>query len=238
MALFGRSVPYCFLSLAAFYLCIIQPYRVYVYLHSSTPVTYAHTVSIFPKNPISVWSKEYAYRQEPGATLNSPICRKSDQSSLSILVLILSKPERFEARLAIRASWATYFQNKMPKRAAVFFAVGIPSEENGTMKKRLRSEIDHYNDVLVIDMLESYHNLSLKSVAALRWIDSKCKGAALILKVDDDVVIFGPNLMRYLDQYYGGDRSAGANGKLREPTMHCYVYWQSKVARDRMSIKG
>ena len=48
------------------------------------------------------------------------------------------------------------------------------------------------------DFVDSYHNLTHKGVAALRWIDAHCRHAIFVLKTDDDIFINMFTLIRYL----------------------------------------
>ena len=63
-----------------------------------------------------------------------------------------------------------------------------------TFQTRLLSEASLHGDILQADFLDSYHNLTLKSVAMLRWFSTVCpssRGSAAppryLLKTDDDM---------------------------------------------------
>lgn len=48
------------------------------------------------------------------------------------------------------------------------------------------------------DFVDTYHNLTYKGVAALRWIDAYCSQATFVLKTDDDIFVNMFSLMRFL----------------------------------------
>uniref|UniRef100_A0A1I8QF63 Hexosyltransferase n=2 Tax=Stomoxys calcitrans TaxID=35570 RepID=A0A1I8QF63_STOCA len=65
---------------------------------------------------------------------------------------------------------------------------------------RLRQEADLYDDIIQEQFLDSYNNLTIKSVMALKWIQSRrCyEQAAFFMKVDDDTFVNVPNLLHFL----------------------------------------
>lgn len=65
---------------------------------------------------------------------------------------------------------------------------------------RLRQEAEQYDDIIQEQFVDSYNNLTIKSVMALKWIkERKCfKQAAFFMKVDDDTFVNVPNLLHFL----------------------------------------
>lgn len=52
--------------------------------------------------------------------------------------------------------------------------------------------------ILQENFIDTYHNLTYKGIAALRWIDSYCGQAVFVLKTDDDIFVNMYTLIRYL----------------------------------------
>jgi hypothetical protein len=46
-----------------------------------------------------------------------------------------------------------------------------------------------YRDLVVFDMIDTYRNLSLKSLLGLHWVNEFCAETRFVLKVDDDVYV-------------------------------------------------
>lgn len=65
---------------------------------------------------------------------------------------------------------------------------------------RIQQESDQYDDIIQEDFIDTYNNLTIKSVFALKWmIRQGChKKAAFFMKCDDDTFINLPNLVHYL----------------------------------------
>ena len=59
--------------------------------------------------------------------------------------------------------------------------------------RKISEESSVYNDIMQGDFLDSYHNLTLKGVMGLRWVNSFCRKTKVLIKTDDDTFtnIFG-----------------------------------------------
>ncbi|KAF2368492.1 Glycosyl transferase family 31 [Trinorchestia longiramus] len=79
----------------------------------------------------------------------------------------------------------------------LFFLLG---RENSiaSMSAALVNEQQIYGDVIVEDFIDSYQNLTLKSVFMLKFISSNCPSAKFVVKADDDVFLHLPNIQRTL----------------------------------------
>ena len=54
------------------------------------------------------------------------------------------------------------------------------------------------DDIVVENFLDTYSNLTLKSIFMLKWLNDRCSNARFVLKVDDDVFVNPENLMKTL----------------------------------------
>ncbi|XP_055378511.1 beta-1,3-galactosyltransferase 1-like isoform X2 [Condylostylus longicornis] len=64
---------------------------------------------------------------------------------------------------------------------------------------RLKVESEQYGDLIQEDFVDTYNNLTLKSVMMLKWIQQKClKKMKFVLKCDDDTFVNVPNLLHFL----------------------------------------
>jgi len=110
-----------------------------------------------------------------------------------LLVVVCSAVDNFAARVAIRESWARD-QDRL-KQVKVVFMLGHLI--NGTSQDRIEEEASKHQDIIQEDFVDSYANLTIKSVMLLKWYtqlcDSQAKLPQYILKTDDDMYI---NLMK------------------------------------------
>lgn len=119
-----------------------------------------------------------------------PVCN----GSVFVTVIVCSAVPNFEARLAIRSTWA---QDATSLRGVrVFFLLGRSS--NQSLNAAVGDESIQYSDIIQEDFLDSYNNLTLKSVMLLKWVGQNCANAQYVMKTDDDMFVHLPNLFRLL----------------------------------------
>ncbi|XP_067648675.1 beta-1,3-galactosyltransferase 1-like [Haliotis asinina] len=121
-------------------------------------------------------------------------CRNERKNqSIFLTVVVESAPAKFPERQAIRETWGSWVSQYPDIR--LVFILGLA--DNITQVK-IGEESRKYNDIVQETFVDSYQNLSIKSVAALRWVSSFCHEAKYFLKSDDDMFIHIPNLINLL----------------------------------------
>ncbi|KAF8387275.1 hypothetical protein PRIPAC_76417 [Pristionchus pacificus] len=78
------------------------------------------------------------------------------------------------------------------------FVLGIESSRS---TETLRDESNEFNDLLVVDIEEDYHNITYKAQSWIRYLHEKCADVKWIVKMDDDVEV-NPSLLRSLLSNY------------------------------------
>ncbi|NWH83018.1 B3GT5 galactosyltransferase, partial [Piaya cayana] len=53
----------------------------------------------------------------------------------------------------------------------------------------LAEESERHGDIVQQDFLDTYNNLTLKTLMGLQWVGAHCPGAAYVLKADADVFL-------------------------------------------------
>ncbi len=56
-----------------------------------------------------------------------------------------------------------------------------------------------YGDLVQENFIDSYRNLTLKTLMGIRWASIHCSNAKFVVKIDDDVIINPFYLLNYLD---------------------------------------
>nr|CAD7449862.1 unnamed protein product [Timema bartmani] len=115
---------------------------------------------------------------------------------LKLLVVITSAPSHKEARLAIRQTWGHYTQ-----RSDIAIAFLLGSTGDLQLRESLKAEHGIYSDLIVARFVDSYNNLTLKTVSMLEWVDTYCNKVEFILKTDDDMFINIPKLLSFLNKH-------------------------------------
>ncbi|XP_041986062.1 uncharacterized protein LOC121738203 [Aricia agestis] len=77
------------------------------------------------------------------------------------------------------------------------FLLGQPTQDNDTdVQGKIEEEVEKYGDVIQEGFLDSYNNLTLKSIMMLKWVTNNCDHSVrYILKTDDDMYINIPQLV-------------------------------------------
>ncbi|KAJ2939279.1 hypothetical protein O0L34_g13375 [Tuta absoluta] len=90
--------------------------------------------------------------------------------------------------------------NEDPEFKLVFL-LGMPQKENSTVQKKIEDEKETHNDIIQEGFIDSYNNLTLKSIMMLKWVTKKCnESVRYILKTDDDTYVNMPNLILSLKE--------------------------------------
>lgn len=93
--------------------------------------------------------------------------------------------------------------------AFVLGATNIQSIEDS-----LEAESYMYSDIIRGRFIDSYNNLTLKTISSLEWVDTYCSRAAFVLKTDDDMFINVLRLMSFIDKHRLEERQKIIFGRL------------------------
>lgn len=115
---------------------------------------------------------------------------------LELLMLVTSKWTHVGERMAIRQTWG-HFASRKDVSLAFMLGQGLDKEVNQT----LSDENNVYGDIIQGNFIDSYNNLTLKTISYLEWVDENCSRAKYILKTDDDVFINVPRLLKFLSDH-------------------------------------
>ena len=70
----------------------------------------------------------------------------------------------------------------------IMFVMGV-TENVTSLPPNILEEFVQYGDILVVNVLESYKNLTLKGTKTLQFLADHCKQATWVMKADDDVFL-------------------------------------------------
>ncbi|KAB7501291.1 Beta-1,3-galactosyltransferase 5 [Armadillidium nasatum] len=85
------------------------------------------------------------------------------------------------------------------------FLVGATNDE--AIQKELEQEAKNHGDLLQMNFIDSYRNLTYKTMVSLLWISENCKDVPWILKADDDVVVNPFSLRTFLEKELSRNQS-------------------------------
>ncbi|XP_070173428.1 uncharacterized protein [Littorina saxatilis] len=147
--------------------------------HGKLLVTANNTITPRPLNCSG------CFRSEFPTLLDQPeLCRVYDNQSIDVVFLIATAGTHTAERHAIRNTWATATNNNTSNIRHLFV---LGTTTDAKRMRAIEEEGRHFRDVVVSGFHDSYLNLTLKTVASLRWLTSRCAHARFFVKVDDDV---------------------------------------------------
>ncbi len=117
------------------------------------------------------------------------------------VVLIHSHHTHRDRRRAIRDTWGGAVQkNTWPNatvtnKVKVGFLFGIRPQGTRGLDLALTTEYNIHRDIIQGSFIESYRNLTLKSLLGLKWVVTYCPHVKYVIKCDDDMFINFPLLL-------------------------------------------
>ncbi|XP_006816054.1 beta-1,3-galactosyltransferase 1-like [Saccoglossus kowalevskii] len=104
-----------------------------------------------------------------------------------LVILVHSKPTERAMRTEIRESWAS--EKQVDGQEIVTLFVLGRSNDDRQLNDDLVNENKKYGDIILVDFIDSYDNLTLKTVACLQWTSQYCRKSKYFLKMDSDMMV-------------------------------------------------
>ena len=148
----------------------------------------------------------------------------NERKRVTVLILVASATPHVQKREAIRRTWIRGAKvHNISLRA--LFLLGVPKYRN--LQTVINAEAKMYNDIVQEDFVDSYYNLSIKTIMGMKWAATFCKNSDYIMKADDDVVVNVRALVRDLSAAslkHRANYAAGARTHA-EPIRNVYSKW-------------
>lgn len=108
------------------------------------------------------------------------------------MILISTTHKEFDARQAIRETWGDENNFKGIKIATLFL---LGKNADPVLNQMVEQESQIFHDIIVEDFIDSYHNLTLKTLMGMRWVATFCSKAKYVMKTDSDIFVNMDNLI-------------------------------------------
>lgn len=152
-----------------------------------------------------IWSfSQQIYTFTPGIvnrynykyTINVKLNMFPNGRNKTLIALVTSGSGNFERRMAIRKTWAN---NELFPGLETVFIIG--KSVNDTVNAKLINESKMYGDIVQEDYMDTYWNLTIKTVAAMKWARTYTNNTKFFLKVDDDMIVNSYALIPFLEMF-------------------------------------
>ena len=164
---------------------------------SSTEERHISPASRHHNSPIPakyVSAPQNSNRHHFGYKINNPtIC--AEHQRVFLLIAVLTAPGNVGRRMAIRDTWGASYN--LPNYAMpVIFLLGDTSDF--TAQTDIHSENKIYADIVQETFVDTYFNMTLKTVMAYKWARTFCSKADFVLVTTDSVLVDTFKLAPYL----------------------------------------
>ncbi|GAA6222539.1 beta-1,3-galactosyltransferase 2-like [Lates japonicus] len=106
-----------------------------------------------------------------------------------LVLLIATEARKVEARNAIRQTWGN--ESVGPALGFIrLFMLGKNEGELGLLQQRmLVAESQRHHDIIQQDFLDTYKNLTIKTLMGMNWVAMHCPRASYVMKTDSDMFV-------------------------------------------------
>ncbi|XP_051764128.1 beta-1,3-galactosyltransferase 2-like [Ctenopharyngodon idella] len=123
---------------------------------------------------------------------------KCSQWDPFLVLMVPVAPNQVAARNAIRSTWGNE-STVQGKAVITLFLVGLTGgSDSEKAQQQLEEESQQHRDLLQSNFVDSYFNLTIKTMVINDWIATNCPQATFSMKVDYDMYLNLENLMTLL----------------------------------------
>lgn len=121
--------------------------------------------------------------------INEPQKCAENKASPFLVLLIATEARQVEERNAIRQTWGN--ESIAPAQGFIrLFLLGRNEGELGILQQRmLQAESHKHHDIIQQDFLDTYKNLTIKTLMGMNWVAMYCPQASYVMKTDSDMFV-------------------------------------------------
>ncbi|CBK21348.2 uncharacterized protein [Blastocystis hominis] len=112
-----------------------------------------------------------------------------------MVVMIMSTVKKPEERKVLRETW---FKDKVVHGQKLKYLFIVSSSPDPAVNEAIDKEALEYNDILHMDHLDSYNNITMSIMNTFNWLHRNCKSIKYILKGDPDSYFNTPKIVKWL----------------------------------------
>ncbi|XP_029999876.1 beta-1,3-galactosyltransferase 1-like [Sphaeramia orbicularis] len=115
-----------------------------------------------------------------------------------LVLMVPVAPHNVEARNAIRQTWgkAEVVQGEV---VLTLFMLGLSGQADiEKQQEKIQHENMEHQDLILSDFIDSYLNLTIKTMVIMDWLATHCNNAAYAMKIDSDMFLNIDNLVTML----------------------------------------
>ncbi|NXU21371.1 B3GL1 acetylgalactosaminyltransferase, partial [Pardalotus punctatus] len=183
-ALYMKPLKWLFLFLLGFSLLTMW----YITLSPGAALEKVNVMYFYEYEPVYRQRRPFTLHQRPECAHTRPF----------LVILVASSPWDVTGRQAVRNSWGSR-DSWWGQRILTLFLLGQDARREDEALS-VEDESILYGDIIRQDFVDTYDNLTLKTIMAFQWLSEFCSNARFFMKTDVDSFINTPNLVKFLLQ--------------------------------------
>ncbi|XP_072259153.1 beta-1,3-galactosyltransferase 2-like [Pyxicephalus adspersus] len=112
---------------------------------------------------------------------------KCENRNPFLVILVIGESHNVEARHVIRETWGN--ESNYDVDVVTIFLVGLPKMYQDRIQLLLEEESEAFGDIVQQDFMDTYYNLTLKSLMGMEWVAKFCPTASYVVKIDNDMFL-------------------------------------------------
>jgi len=124
----------------------------------------------------------------------NPTDRLCSNQNVTLLIMVAISIDKFSNRALLRATW---YNKYLVSGLRVIFLVGMSS--NSTLNEKIKEEFHMYHDIVRENFIDSYRNLTIKTIMGIKWASIYCSNAKFYMKSDDNILLNTYRLVKFLE---------------------------------------
>ncbi|KAM4038574.1 beta-1,3-galactosyltransferase 2-like [Anomaloglossus baeobatrachus] len=104
-----------------------------------------------------------------------------------LLIMVLVQCQDLKSRHTIRGTWGNV--SIYDVEVVRIFLVGLPHIALDRTKDVLDEESETFGDIVQQDFMDTYYNLTLKTLMGMEWVTKFCPSASYVMKIDNDMFL-------------------------------------------------
>ncbi|KAM4641422.1 beta-1,3-galactosyltransferase 2 isoform 1-T3 [Discoglossus pictus] len=118
--------------------------------------------------------------------INEP--EKCRENAPFLILLVAVGPGQAHARQAIRKTWGD--ENLWPGIKIIrLFLLGRDAKPNGDIERYIMDESQQHHDIIQHDYMDTYYNLTIKTLMGMNWVATYCPHVSYVMKTDSDMFV-------------------------------------------------
>ncbi|KAH7957610.1 hypothetical protein HPB52_020779 [Rhipicephalus sanguineus] len=146
---------------------------------------------------------------------------------LRVLYYVHTAPDHFHRRRVLRDTIGNPAVTAFVNSTVVFF---VGKTTNAEVSEEVRAEAECEGDLVLLDHVDTYRNLTLKFIGATKWLaDHRCLSSStdVVVKLDDDVIVNVFLLASYVERHMAAADTRNSR------TIHCATMPHLKPIRNK-----